>query len=105
MKAQQGRVKIIPWDFIEASKKAAQYHAEQEGDEDDIFSFESKQDTQFPTLALPQPLATKLFAHQTYGVNWMFNLFSSGGKGGILADDMGLGKVGLNVHPHHLVHI
>lgn len=43
-------------------------------------------------LHLPASLKLKLFDHQLYGINWLYGLYRHG-KGGILADDMGLGKV------------
>ena len=48
---------------------------------------------------LPAPprspaLSSKLYPHQVEGVKWLWRL-QEAGNGGILADDMGLGKVGL----------
>lgn len=63
-------------------------------DDDDIeiecstAAFENK----LPILELPHVLAQRLFEHQQFGVNWLYNLFLQK-SGGILADDMGLGKV------------
>ncbi|KAF3762356.1 hypothetical protein M406DRAFT_236094, partial [Cryphonectria parasitica EP155] len=39
----------------------------------------------------PMLVTGKLFPHQLYGMNWMWQLYSRG-FGGILADDMGTGK-------------
>eukprot|EP00949_MAST-11_sp_MAST-11-sp1_P002646 g2646.t1 len=43
------------------------------------------------TLKLPLPLSKLLHPHQQEGVQWMYGLFQKG-TGGILADDMGMGK-------------
>lgn len=90
---QQSRLKIIPWDVIKANEAAGAIDLTQNENEDDIFSLDETEQQELPTLALPDPLREKLFTHQHYGVNWMFNLFNQNEKGGILADDMGLGKV------------
>lgn len=90
---QQGRLKIIPWDVIKANEAAGAIDLTQNTNEDDLFSLDEAEQQELPTLALPDQLREKLFTHQHYGVNWMFNLFNQNEKGGILADDMGLGKV------------
>eukprot|EP00981_Chlorochromonas_danica_P000056 scaffold26_cov159-Ochromonas_danica.AAC.19 len=43
-------------------------------------------------LALPQNLIERLYPHQKVGVDWMYQLFRSN-SGGVLGDDMGMGKV------------
>ncbi len=43
------------------------------------------------SLQLPTSIRDRLFEHQLYGVNWMYNLHINS-MGGILGDDMGLGK-------------
>ena len=49
-------------------------------------------DTKAPA---PKGLECILLAHQLQGVNWMLNKEQKREKGGLLADDMGLGKVSL----------
>lgn len=91
---QQGRLKIIPWDVIEANEAASERVVDlTEDDSDDMFSLNESDQQDLPSLALPTTLHEKLFDHQKYGVNWMYNLFANGERGAILADDMGLGKV------------
>lgn len=47
-------------------------------------------------FALPGETYNKLYDHQRAGILWMHSLHLQGaGIGGILADDMGLGKVSL----------
>jgi len=46
----------------------------------------------WPNLRLPTQLYQRLYPHQRIGVQWMASLHR-GGIGGILGDDMGLGKV------------
>ena len=48
---------------------------------------------QWPNLRVPAALYRRLFPHQRVGVQWIGSLHT-GGVGGILGDDMGLGKVG-----------
>lgn len=47
---------------------------------------------ELPQLKLPQEIKDRLFSHQIYGVNWLYKLFLDR-SGGVLGDDMGLGKV------------
>lgn len=47
---------------------------------------------QWPKVRLPLPLYNKLFQHQRIGVQWMASLHNNTIQGGILADDMGMGK-------------
>ena len=46
----------------------------------------------WPNLRLPTELYRRLYPHQKVGVQWMASMHR-GGVGGILGDDMGLGKV------------
>ena len=46
---------------------------------------------EFATFEIPSIIKTKLYSYQIEGVYWMANLFKQG-KGGILSDEMGLGK-------------
>ena len=46
---------------------------------------------------LPSSVAGMLYRHQLGGLKWLWSLFEGRRRGGILADDMGLGKVGLEV--------
>ncbi len=46
----------------------------------------------WPKVRLPLSLYNKLFQHQRIGVQWMASLHRNRIKGGILADDMGMGK-------------
>jgi len=49
-------------------------------------------DVKWPGIRLPLALYNKLFQHQRIGVQWMASLHRNKIKGGILADDMGMGK-------------
>ena len=51
----------------------------------------------WPNLRLPAELYQRLYPHQKIGVQWMASMHR-GGVGGILGDDMGLGKVSAHVH-------
>jgi len=51
----------------------------------------------WPNLRLPAQLYQRLYPHQRVGVQWMASLHR-GGIGGILGDDMGLGKVCTCMH-------
>ncbi|KAM0677349.1 DNA repair protein rad16 [Binucleata daphniae] len=46
----------------------------------------------FDLLEHPKLLQTKLLPYQLYGVSWMYSREQSNVKGGILADEMGMGK-------------
>ncbi len=48
-----------------------------------------------PSVCFSGELAKKLYAHQVDGVKWLWRLQETG-SGGILADDMGLGKVSVS---------
>lgn len=52
----------------------------------------SSHDEVFERLDLPVELSSRLFPHQRVGVDWMYNLYRNK-CGGILGDDMGMGKV------------
>ena len=52
-------------------------------------------------LRLRAAVSSKLYAHQLEGLTWLYNLKA----GGILGDDMGLGKVGHVWHLHDNAHI
>lgn len=54
----------------------------------------SEECVQWPSLRVPAALYRRLFPHQRVGVQWMGSLHAGGVGGGILGDDMGLGKVG-----------
>jgi len=49
-------------------------------------------DVTWPKMNIPARLYDKLYDHQKVGVQWMASLYSKG-IGGILGDDMGLGKI------------
>ena len=53
-------------------------------------------DFPWPKIYIPAKLYDKLYDHQKIGVQWLASLYSKG-IGGILGDDMGLGKL-TNVH-------
>lgn len=46
----------------------------------------------WPKIRLPLALYNKLYQHQRIGCQWMASLHHNDIKGGILADDMGLGE-------------
>jgi len=68
---------------------------EAEEKENDDSTTSDEPNEELPQLDLPISIKQRLFGHQIYGVNWMYKLFLNG-SGGILADDMGLGKVSLS---------
>ena len=53
---------------------------------------EDEEDHGLPPLPLPAALEQRMFPHQREGVQWLYNLHHRE-LGGILGDDMGLGKV------------
>ncbi|KAM0687164.1 DNA repair protein rad16, partial [Conglomerata obtusa] len=54
--------------------------------------FRNALNTDFEIIKQPQQLVTLLMPYQLYGVSWMLSREKSIVKGGILADEMGMGK-------------
>ena len=54
-------------------------------------SSEKRPEVSWPNICLPGPLFRQLFSFQRQGVQWMATLHKAG-VGGILGDDMGMGK-------------
>jgi len=52
----------------------------------------ANQNEVFSKLELPLEISERLFAHQRIGIDWMYHLHKNQ-SGGILGDDMGMGKV------------
>lgn len=61
------------------------------GSTDFILSSEKLPGSSWPNFCLPSPLYQQLFSFQRQGVQWMSSLHCAG-IGGILGDDMGMGK-------------
>lgn len=49
-------------------------------------------------ITLGHQLAIRMYEHQITGIKWLASLYGKG-RGGILGDDMGLGKVGVFLGP------
>ena len=64
---------------------------QKEGSNDFCLSQKKRPDVDWPDLHLPGPLYKQLYSFQRVGVQWMATLHA-GGIGGILGDDMGMGK-------------
>lgn len=62
-----------------------------EGSNDFYLSPQKRPDVDWPNLYLPGPLYKQLYSFQRVGVQWMATLHAKG-IGGILGDDMGMGK-------------
>lgn len=60
-------------------------------DSGDLYLAENP-DEDWPRVRMPLSLYTNLYQHQRIGVQWMASLHDNVIKGGILADDMGMGK-------------
>ena len=60
-------------------------------DSGDLYLAENPNE-EWPRVRMPLSLYTDLFQHQRIGVQWMASLHDNVIKGGILADDMGMGK-------------
>lgn len=64
---------------------------QKEGSDDFCLSQKKRPDVDWPDLHLPGPLYKQLYSFQRVGVQWMATLHANG-IGGILGDDMGMGK-------------
>ena len=60
-------------------------------DQASVYEDDAVDENSLPKLLLPQILEDRLMEHQKIGVRWLHSRFLSG-SGGILGDDMGMGK-------------
>lgn len=65
--------------------------SQREDSTDFFLSSEKRPDSSWPKFSLPDGLYNQLFSFQRQGVQWMASLHKAG-IGGILGDDMGMGK-------------
>ena len=64
----------------------------QDKNSDDLYLPSDEDSIKYPRIRLPITLYHKLFQHQRIGIQWMASLHRNKIKGGLLCDDMGMGK-------------